>query len=144
MKPLILFVFLTCAHLLPAQNNLTGLWRGTITQDEGGYRSEYTFEIMIKQDGDKISGRSYVFVDDIHATMILSGSIHSNVYLSLKDSQILDFKVNEGMEWCMKNYQLVFKNNVNPLRLEGFWQGSTTFSTCVPGKVFLKKVVPRA
>ena len=130
--------------MLPAQGNLTGLWQGTITQDEGGYRSEYTFEVFIKQEGKNITGRSYVFVDDIYATMIISGTLHSNIYMMLEDEDIINFKVNDGMEWCLKKYQLVFKEGGGMQRLEGFWQGNTSFSTCIPGKVFLKKIVPRA
>lgn len=126
------------------QNNLTGLWLGKITQEEGGYAPDYSFEIYINHDGKSIKGRSYVYVDKIYATFDISGSIHSGIYLELKDSEILDNKVNDGMEWCLKKYQLVFKVKEGVFHLEGFWQGKTSFSTCIPGKVFLKKQTPRA
>lgn len=126
------------------QGDLSGLWKGKITQDEGGYASDYTFEIYIRHNGKSITGRSYVYVDNIYASFDISGSLHSEVYMDLKDSEILESKVNEGMEWCLKKYQLVFKIKDGVYHLEGFWQGKTSFSTCIPGKVFLKKQIPRA
>ena len=139
---IILFCLLTCS--LFGQTELTGVWKGTITQNEGGYRPEYVFEIYLNQKGDVVTGRSYVFVDKIYAVMNLSGSVHSDLYLNLKDAKILDHKVDTGMEWCMKKYQLVLKIKGDTLHLEGFWQGDTTFSTCIPGKVKLTKIDPRA
>lgn len=144
MKYFFFFLFILLSFSSLGQDDLSGLWKGRITQNEGGYAPNYTFEIFIKQDGDKISGRSYVFVDEIYASFDISGSIHSSIYLELKDSEILENKVNEGMEWCLKKYQLVFKKKEGKFHLEGFWQGKTSFSTCIPGKVFLEKQVPRA
>lgn len=145
MKKLLPFIFCFISFSIFAQDvNLTGLWIGTITQDEGGYRPEYTFEIYLNQDGEAVTGRSYVFVDKIYAVMNLRGSLHSKLYLNLKDEKILDHKVDNGMEWCMKKYQLVLKNKDGVFHLEGFWQGDTTFSTCIPGKVRLTKTEPRA
>lgn len=145
MRKVLLFIFfLFFSFYSFGQKDLSGLWVGKITQDEGGYAPNYTFEIFIKQNGNKINGRSYVFVDQIYASFEISGSIHSDIYLSLKDSELLDNRVNEGMEWCLKKYQLVFKIKDGQYHLEGFWQGKTSFSTCIPGKVFLEKKVPRA
>ena len=138
----IFFCLITCAAI--GQSDLTGLWKGTITQNEGGYRPEYVFEIYLNQKGEVITGRSYVFVDKIYAVMNLNGSLHSGLYLNLKDEKILEHKVDNGMEWCMKKYQLVLKQKGGTMHLEGFWQGDTTFSTCIPGKVRLTKINPRA
>jgi len=123
---------------------LSGLWKGTITQNEGGYRSTYDLELYIFQDGKEISGRSYVMVDNIYAEMVIEGDVKANLYLKIRDTHILDHQEREGMEWCIKDYQLLLKREGELLRLEGLWQGSTSFSTCVPGKINLKKVSPRA
>ncbi len=144
MKKLIWIIFLLASYSSIGQDNLTGLWLGKITQEEGGFAPDYTFEIYITQKGNKIKGRSYVYVDEIYASFDISGEVNNEIYLELKDSEILDNKVNDGMEWCLKKYQLVFKVKKGILSLEGFWQGKTSFSTCIPGKVLLKKQVPRA
>ena len=114
-----------------AQQDLNGYWKGIITQEDGGFIPEYSFELFIIQNGDKISGRSYVYVDSIYAEMNLSGEIHSGVYLELKDEKILDHQELLGMEWCIKKYQLLLKQRNSVMYLEGHWQGETSFSTCV-------------
>jgi len=144
MKNLLIIFFLFLGIQSFGQTDLSGLWLGKITQNEGGYAPDYSFEIYIKQDGKQIEGRSYVFVDDIYASFDIAGDIFSGVYLNLKDSEILENKVDQGMEWCLKKYQLVLKVKNDEIILEGYWQGKTSFSTCIPGKVYLKKTEPRA
>jgi hypothetical protein len=145
MKQLLTLGLLMLSLCLFGQENVSGKWSGTITQNEGGYRSSYEFEMFIQQDGNKISGRTFVYVDDIHAEMKFSGEIHSGIYVRFQESEMVDFKKFEGMEWCIKKGQLILKKSGGgPWELEGFWQGNTTFSNCIPGKVHLTQVTPRA
>ncbi|MFZ2900759.1 MAG: hypothetical protein WA004_19150 [Saprospiraceae bacterium] len=130
--------------LLAGQINLSGTWKGIITQDEGGYRSTYDFELVIKQDGNKITGRSFVKIDDIFATMELEGEFSGGVIFRFQETAIVDSKKFDGLEWCVKRGQLLFKQDKEGWKLEGFWQGVTEFTTCIPGKIFLKKANPRA
>ncbi len=123
--------------------DISGYWRGTITQNEGGYRSEYVLELRITQKGDSITGKSFVFVDNIFAEMDISGNFHSGIYLQLKDDRIVTHEELDGMEWCIKSYQLLLKKKGAEWRLEGHWQGLTSFSNCIPGRVYLKKTIPR-
>ena len=139
---LIFSVFLCNISL--AQQDLNGYWKGTITQEAGGYIPEYSLELVLVQKGNTITGRSYVYVDSIYAEMNLSGKIHSNVIMELKDDKILEHEELQGMEWCIKKYQLILKQRDSTLLLEGHWQGETSFSKCIPGKIFLQKIVPRA
>lgn len=142
---LFIFTFLMSFPLMAQKNkpSFVGVWKGVISQDEG-YRNEYGMELYLKQDGDKLSGRSFVHVDDIYAEMKVEGMAHSKSIILITDIEIMDNEIMEGMEWCMKNYQLVLKKNGETWHLEGHWQGKTTFSTCVPGKVKLQRLVPRA
>jgi hypothetical protein len=138
------FLVLFFPLLLAGQINLSGTWKGIITQDEGGYRSTYDFELVIRQDGNKITGRSFVKIDDIFATMELEGEFSGGVIFRFQETAIVDSKKFEGLEWCFKRGQLLFKQDKEGWKLEGFWQGATEFSTCIPGKIFLKKANPRA
>lgn len=144
MKSLFLSLLLCFLFLGLEAQDLNGYWKGTITQNEGGYRSEYVLELWIYQKEDSIIGKSYVFVDNIYAEMEISGSIHSDVYLQIKDDKIISHEELEGMEWCIKSYQLLLKQTGGVMRLEGHWQGITSFSSCIPGKIYLKKSIPRA
>ena len=127
-----------------AQDKFDGLWTGTITQEEGGESIPFRFELYLKQDGDRVTGRSYVFADGIYAEMELEGDIHSDFYLHFQELKIVDSEVHEGMEWCIKSGHLVLKRKGKTLRLEGAWRGKTSFSSCTPGKVLLEKEEDRA
>lgn len=120
-----------------------GKWKGVITQNEG-YKTEYGMELYLTEKDGKLTGRSFVFVDSIYAEMVLEGEMYSKSILLLKDVEIMENEILEGMEWCMKNYQLILKKKGSTWFLEGQWQGKTTFSKCVPGKVKLQRIVPRA
>ncbi|MEM9918213.1 MAG: hypothetical protein AAF990_08970 [Bacteroidota bacterium] len=126
--------------------NIAGQWEGVATQNEGGFRSEYKLQLFLFQKGDSITGRSYVTIDDaqIYVDMEVKGSIHSGILIRMSDIRMIDFKVKEGMEWCNKRYQLVVKREDNELVIEGYWQGDTSFSSCVPGRIYLRRYAPRA
>ena len=127
-----------------AASNLTGSWHGTITQNDGGYRSTYAIDLIISEKDGTVSGYSYVSVDDIYSQMTIKGTLANNILLNARDVSITKSEENHGMEWCMKNYILILKKEDNVWKLEGHWNGSTSFSTCTPGKIYLKKIIPRA
>lgn len=142
------YLFLLLLSYLPAesfsQTNLAGNWTGTITQNEGGYRSEYSIQLQLQQKGNQIIGRSFVKVDNIHAEMELEGTFTDEKIFSFQELKIVSSKNGEGMEWCLKKGDLKLKNEDGNIILEGVWQGDTSFSHCIPGKIVLKKMVVRA
>lgn len=140
---LVTVLFSIAANAQKDKIPFSGTWKGVITQADG-YRAEFGIELNLTQKGKKLMGRSYVFVDSIYAEMNIEGIVHSSSIILIKDLEILDSKLTEGLEWCMKNYQLVLKKEGPIWKLEGHWQGKTTGKDCDPGKVKLKRLVPRA
>lgn len=145
-----LFILLFCGLLVSGfaqkkgADEFEGCWRGVITQDQGGYRPEYGMELFIKQDGNKITGRSFVYFDKVYAEMEFEGLIIGSKILQIKETKISAMKRVEGMEWCLKNAMLTISKTRDPWRLEGAWNGSTIFGPCIPGKIILVKSIPRA
>lgn len=144
MQILLLLLPLVTWLNTPEKVDFSGSWVGVITQNEGGYRSKYDFEMVLVQNGDKITGRTYVTVEGIFAEMELEGEVHKGSYLRWHETKILHSRKSDGMEWCIKRGQLELKKEKDLLRLEGFWSGETTFGDCIPGKIVLKKGIPRA
>ncbi len=147
----LLLVVLSAFSLLPLtaqenlQDSLLGTWAGIITQDKGGYASEYKFEMVLTQDGTEIKGRSFVTLDDIHATMELEGEMIGDQSFSFKESGIVDETSLEGMEWCYKSGFLILSRKDGKITLEGPWSGKTKDeSACIPGKIVLVRTKPRA
>lgn len=124
--------------------DISGRWEGRITQKEGGYKADYSIVLTLYQKGTKITGQSFVYVDDISATMEIEGKLRAGVLFQYKETKLTDFTKLEHMEWCLKNGQLIFKQEGNKLKLEGYWQGESPDGPCIPGEVFLEKVTPRA
>ena len=140
----IISIFLLVSSALLAQEDLSGLWRGYNTQESADtYRSKYDFEIYIKQDGQKIWGRSYAYIDEIYAEMEIIG-VWDGQQLSFEEIKIVDSRAKHGMEWCIKKAVVTLHKTGPALRLEGSWSGKTSFSQCTPGKVYLQKIKPKA
>jgi len=140
----LIYVFLFYATSSIAQGDFNGLWKGTITQNEGGYRSNYDFELYLHQDSTTIYGRSYVFDGELYAEMELKGEVYNNRYLRFQEVKIVNHTIGENMEWCIKRGQLLLTYKNNHAYISGLWKGRTSFSDCVPGRIELKKEILRA
>lgn len=127
-----------------AQVNIAGQWKGTLTQNSGGYTPVYQFELFLYQQGQVVKGRSYVQVEDIYAEMEIVGELKSDHFLYLQELRIVNSTIRERMEWCLKNFRLFLKHQGTEYRLEGFWEGAASHSECIPGKIFLKRITPQA
>lgn len=126
-----------------AQKEFLGNWKGVITQDEGGYRSEYDFELYLKKEDQLITGRSYVYVDDIYAEMALSGFILGKKIFHFTESKVVRSRNLPQLEWCLKGAALKLERTGDGWELRGRWQGTSGGGSCIPGEIILKKIVPR-
>lgn len=142
---LCLFLFFSADAQKKKRNKLTGQWTGIVTQEREGEESiEYKFEVYLTQDGKEIEGQSYVEYEDIFARMKLTGTIRSKRSVTLTEIEIFDSKKTKDLEWCMKKCHLLLKYDGTDMILEGFWFGNSVIGACTPGKVILKKSIPRA
>lgn len=123
---------------------INGHWEGTITQEQGPLGSTFDFEMNIIRKGDEIIGSSYEKAGDFFVKMDFKGKIKSNVLLLFEDIKITHHQTPKGINWCIKKGQLILKIEDGVLKLEGFWQGHTDFGVCSPGKIYLRKILPRA
>ncbi len=140
---LLAFFFLSILPRLLAQANpFDGYWKGYLTQETGGYRPKYYFELKLEQKGNKVTGTSYSSVEDIYAEMAVSGIINGEE-LVLKEDKILRYTRLEEMAWCFKRCILKLNKKAGTWRLEGSWSGNSPFGPCIPGKVYLVKTVPK-
>ena len=145
MKKHSLFILLFCiAASLQAQQsyNLSGVWTGVVTQNAGGYRSEYKITLTLAFDGNTVMGISYCAVDDIFVKMSIHGQLIKKRFMKIEDMEMLDYKIVPNLQWCDKTYQLIYKPETDTI--DGFWQGVSSDGPCIPGKVHLKRKVNRA
>ena len=128
--------------LLAQTNPFEGYWTGYLTQETGGFRPKYYFELKLEQKNNNVVGTSYSSVEDIYVEMAISGIISGNE-LELKEDRIMRYTRLEDMAWCFKRCALKLYKKGGTWRLEGSWSGNSPFGPCIPGKVFLVKTVPK-
>jgi hypothetical protein len=140
------FVFLTvlifCAEFLSAQN-LTGIWRGTRTQNPGGCYPEYSLELQITYAGNSLMGRAYNFYDKDKFTKInFSGRYNPQTKrMVIVESAVLQYSIPAFCIPCIKTYDLSWTQNGIEETLSGEWKGHEmgNATACPPGKIFLTK-----
>ncbi|MCB0635142.1 MAG: hypothetical protein KDC54_00915 [Lewinella sp.] len=122
---------------------LNGQWAGQLTQDEGGYRSVYDFEVyLIKVAGNTYQGRTYVWTDGVYGEMSFTGQLYGDV-LHLQETEVVYSRKPTDLSWCLKALQLRLVKRRNDWYLEGPWQGISGYGPCVPGHIVLKRIVPQ-
>ncbi len=125
--------------------DLSGSWKGVLTQRPEGVAAEYPFELYLIQDGEELSGRSYVTYQDYHAELEIEGKIIRGKAVLFQETRfIYSSELNPDLTWCMKTGQLIIKEEDGVIRLEGVWQGKTEHGPCIPGEIKLQRVEPQA
>jgi hypothetical protein len=121
----LLFLFLIQFSLLKGhllgQDFLEGAWKGKYTF---GIQSDYgyPFEIFLRIDGRKITGRSYLVTPDKRKVeMDVRGYLFQDLSFIIEETSIV--KSPETTEnTFFRKYQLRFKGDIWTKNLEGYWQ----------------------
>lgn len=122
---------------------LGGQWLGTLTQEQGGYRESYSFEIYLTEKGDVYAGRTYVYAPNVLGVLSFSGQKRGAV-LYLKEKELLISRKPSDLSWCFKTMQLRLVQRSGEWFLEGPWQGTSDYGVCIPGWLSLKRIPPQA
>lgn len=139
---ILLFGFLSVSG-----QNISGKWYGKLTQEPGGYRRVYNFELEIVQDDDlqkdSISGTSYAFIDyQIEARIGFTGSIQGDtITLTENEYQIQEDTAPTGWVICIKQFRLAALRVDNKDFLRGRWTGVAHGQAmpCMPGLLILAR-----
>jgi hypothetical protein len=123
--------------------DLTGIWKGTLTQGPGGCYPSYFLEIQINLTGDRITGRAYDYYDKMHfVKMNFTGRYNEKTHrLVLIEDRVLETEIPADCLPCIKTYDLSYSKNGGLEELTGDWKGlySEKHLVCPPGKIHLKK-----
>ncbi|TND00499.1 MAG: hypothetical protein FD123_4360 [Bacteroidetes bacterium] len=126
----------------PAQNPLAGHWRGWLQQEPIVLSHDFYFEMDLKQDGEKVWGSSYIYVDENYAEMRLTGTFKNGV-LTFKEVEFVKEYIRVGFEWCLKYGDLVYtlRDSVAFLESRGVTLGGDApySGKCNPARAQLRK-----
>jgi hypothetical protein len=147
MKVLFTTIFLFCITCLHAQD-LSGVWRGKLTQEPGGCFPEYYIELQIEQDNGNVSGQSYDYYDSTRFVKLqFSGRVNTTTKrMVVIEKDIVRVQIPRDCVPCVKTYDLTWKKDGNKETLVGSWKGteSTRGIPCPPGTITLARVTKSA
>lgn len=136
----LLFPFQARSQTLPSVH---GQWIGTLTQEQGGYRDQYTFEIYFQTDENtQLAGTTYVWAPGVLGVFSFNGSKRGKVYY-ITENELRYSRKPEDLSWCFKTMQLRLIYRGTDWYLEGPWQGTSGYGTCIPGWLSLKWHPPK-
>lgn len=142
MRLVSLLVFICVAASLTAQN-LTGIWRGTRTQNPGGCYPEYSLELQITYAGNSIMGNAYNYYDrDKYTKINFSGRYNPQTKrMVIVESAVLQYNIPAYCIPCIKTYDLSWMQNGIEETLTGEWKGHEmgNANVCPPGKIRLTR-----
>jgi hypothetical protein len=138
---LIAIAFLFCGSA--NAQDLTGTWRGKLTQGPGGCFPVYFIEMQMKMEGGKVYGSTYHFSDvNNFVKENFEGVFDSKTKsLTIAENGVLTFHIPPDCIPCIKKYALVWERSLDSQILRGDWGGKmmNTQSPCPPGKILLTK-----
>jgi hypothetical protein len=144
MKNAVLLIFTLVSIFFSPAQEISGIWRGTLTQGPGGCFRVYNIELQIRIKGTKISGASYHYSDVTnYVKEEFTGSyMPEKKALNINEQKVLTFHVPSDCIPCIKQYSLVYEKQEKKEVLTGDWGGITmnNFATCPPGKITLSRV----
>lgn len=144
---MVLFVILFSGWRLCAQEQLNGLWEGVLTRGNLEVSDGYRFELYLKVEGARITGRSYLYLEKGKIVeMELSGYIYEDRSVYLKEEEWIP---REGITMdppFLRKFQLLYSRSIWENKLEGYWQElvpqGEVLKTKEFGRIFLKRFTP--
>jgi hypothetical protein len=123
--------------------DISGIWKGTLTQGPGGCYPHYFLELQITISNDQVIGKAYDYYDKEHfVKMSFTGRYNGQTHrLVLIEDRILQQVIPPECSACIKTYDLNYSKEGVEETLKGDWKGTMQDKrlACPPGKIMLKK-----
>ena len=138
---LVFSLVLICSTLFSSAQDIAGLWRGRFTSNHPLQQiTEYKYELLLFQDGNKISGYSYSTVvnGEFYAVCEIAGNLFEG-YMVITETKTL-YQNPPGSEGVLQSHILFLNGDTK--EVSGEWKQSNKRKTQLfeeSGKTFLKK-----
>ena len=136
-------VLLLAARAGAHAEDLNGIWKGTLTPSPGACYPNYSLELQINFNDDRITGKAYDYYDKAHfVKMNFTGRYNARTHrLVLIEDRVLAAEIPGDCEPCIKTYDLTYSRTGDREELVGDYKGqfSEKRHACPPGKIRLSK-----
>ncbi len=126
-----------CLPLFVLAQNVTGTWKGKLTQVPGGMLILYDFEMHLSQVGNNVTGYSLVSnprSPEFRAKILLNGTF-DGIFFTFRETKIEEENAPASYYWCIKRGALLFKRGPQKHRLSGKWESAN----CPTGEMVLER-----
>src|SRR5687767_14475390 len=148
MNKAFLILFFLSSMLNSTAQELSGIWKGQLTQGPGGCFPVYNIELQIQITGTRITGASYHYSDlSNYVKEEFTGTYNpERKTMEISEMRVLTFKVPPDCIPCIKTYTLAYLKQVKNEFLNGDWGGVTmnNQAACPPGKIVLTRALESA
>lgn len=128
------------AQFLFVDDDISGVWVGTLSQNQGGYAEKYDFLLQLEQKGNQVIGRAKVGAKEVQAEFLVTGTKQANGTWLFRETRLVVSQKPEYLEWCTKGYQLRLEYSAKGvLILTGPWWGTATSGPCIPGSIRVER-----
>lgn len=126
------------AAALAQTPEVSGTWKGVLTQDPGGTRGRFELEMVLEQEGDEVRGTSRISIPgtEFYGVMELRGRIRGDV-LVFEEAETMDDHPEPDTRWCVKRGELEIRITPRASVLSGPW----TAPECSPGTIRLTREI---
>jgi len=142
-RPILLILCGCIISCCLSAEDLTGIWKGTLTQGPGGCYPRYFLELQIDVSGDQITGKAYDYYDKSHfVKMSFTGRYNARSHrLVLIEDKVLQADIPPDCAVCIKTYDLTYSKEGTEEVLRGDWKGilQDKHVMCPPGKILLRR-----
>jgi hypothetical protein len=143
MKSLLLF-FGMLFLLDGFSQDLNGVWRGTLTQEQGGCFPTYHLEIQMTVKGNEMSGVAFDYYDQSrYVKHHYNGRYNAlTKRMVIIEDRLMQANIPGDCVSCTKTYDLTWSAEKGKDVLSGEWKGVESISRrpCPPGKISLYRV----
>lgn len=141
-----LIIALIFCYITPAESqSLTGIWRGTRTQNPGGCFPQYIQELHITYMNAKdnsFMGNAYSGDTERFTKVLFTGRYNPTTKrMVIIESAVLQYNVPDNCVPCIKTYDLTLSKNGLEEAMLGEWKGHEmgNANLCQPGKITLNR-----
>lgn len=136
-----LLVLCSFLQLYAISQDLSGIWRGSLTQEPGGCFPVYKLEIQLITAGTNIEGYAFDYYDKTRFVKHhFRGSYNAqDKKMIIREDQLLEVQIPYDCVVCTKTYELIFAKEAERDALTGTWTGVEAESkrVCPAGKITL-------
>lgn len=137
------FIFLLSLHA--SAQELTGIWKGTLTQQPGGCFPTYNVELQVNISNNQVSGVCYHYSDYTNYVKKNYDGVYNAATktINIQEHRVMTFHIPSDCTPCIRYFRLSYSKEDKQETLSGDWGGIVMNGTlaCTPGKIVLHRIV---